>query len=848
MTGGDEAAGGDGDGDGGGCAPAVPVGWQRKVEAGAVRYVSPSGTSLTSLEQTRAYLLADGTCKCGLECPLNMHKVFNFDPRARVQGRGGPVPGAQDMTKLCNHRRKTVAMATLFRSMENAAPPGLRPPTGLSQGPPERLAKTPEPRTPAPSFLPPTSAPNGALSPPVSRLGPPIPATPPPEGTPPSWGPTASPPPLRPWPPPASPVPPGLALTNQSSNNPPVALGVGASLLPPPVPGVAFPASHLLSAAAKAQLAGQAPPEPPPPSSTLPGVLLSVAGGRGLARPPRRPRRAPTVLRLLQGPDARRPRAREPQPPRAPPPAAAQPLSALLSLLGPPLPSPPPGPDPADSLQPASGSSPQPKPPVPPGATGAGTCPVVPRACMELGGGEEGGLGPAPSLGLEPLTFLGPESGLPLGPALPPCAFLPLAVPLLGALGGPPEPPLPLLGLPGEPEALGGLPPLLLAALLQGQPPGPLLPLGLDLLSPPGGLLSALLPLPDPPGDPPARAPELPDAPLQPLLLPPAPALLALNSALLAAGLGAPDAGPGPPQPSLASPPAAPTSTGATAATTEGPRAEPPPLVSPLLSATLLGDLPALGPGPLLPSQPSLLSPALGGALGLQLLQAQPPLLGQPGAPGPLAYLLQSLQLSSGFAGPEKPLLAPGEVASPPLPQPEPLAPPGLDIALPSALDAPPEPPLEAAYPRSPLKRARRRGGGEGLNGAGPPRGSKGPRRGGGRGRGGRCCFNGQAGEKAALAMAPPHPAWRCNGDLLVPGAPGPLAAEDGKGTPVRLRPSRRGRRRKASAPRPSPRVDTSRARGPSTEPGTVPPVDSSLARRPRPGRPVKNRRRKLLT
>lgn len=280
---------------------------------------------------------------------------------------------------------------------------------------------------------------------------------------------------------------------------------------------------------------------------------------------------------------------------------------------------------------------------------------------MELGGGEEGGLGPAPSLGLEPLTFLGPESGLPLGPALPPCAFLPLAVPLLGALGGPPEPPLPLLGLPGEPEALGGLPPLLLAALLQGQPPGPLLPLGLDLLSPPGGLLSALLPLPDPPGDPPARAPELPDAPLQPLLLPPAPALLALNSALLAAGLGAPDAGPGPPQvrccwvpggwgavsilllgqalrrvwarggwawvgstrgcipqfwvlqgglvhtgwvgvpgacwilkispqPGLASPPAAPTSTGATAATTEGPRAEPPPLVSPLLSATLLGE------------------------------------------------------------------------------------------------------------------------------------------------------------------------------------------------------------------------------------------------------------------
>lgn len=75
------------------------------------------------------------------------------------------------------------------------------------------------------------------------------------------------------------------------------------------------------------------------------------------------------------------------------------------------------------------------------------------------------------------------------------------------------------------------------------------------------------------------------------------------------------------------------------------------PRLRPLLTSALPpGDLPALGPGPLLPSQPSLLSPALGGALGLQLLQAQPPLLGQPGAPGPLAYLLQSLQVS-GWVG-----------------------------------------------------------------------------------------------------------------------------------------------------------------------------------------------------
>ncbi|KAM6188962.1 methyl-CpG-binding domain protein 6 [Sarcoramphus papa] len=102
----------------------VPAGWERKVEEGSVCYISPSGTALTSLEQTCTYLLADGTCKCGLECPLNMHKVFNFDPGVAVAGRGAPgAQGQQDMTKLCNHRRKTAAMATLYRSMEGAPGP-----------------------------------------------------------------------------------------------------------------------------------------------------------------------------------------------------------------------------------------------------------------------------------------------------------------------------------------------------------------------------------------------------------------------------------------------------------------------------------------------------------------------------------------------------------------------------------------------------------------------------------------------------------------------------------------------------------------------------------------------------
>ncbi|XP_060724159.1 mucin-2 [Tachysurus vachellii] len=118
MTGGSEKAAGKKDG-GPTLTAQVPVGWQRKVEDGAVAYISPSGTVLCSVEEVRVYLLTDGTCKCGLECPLVLHKVFNFDPCAGVNAQShqsGKVE--EDMTKLCNHRRKVVAMAALCRSMQ----------------------------------------------------------------------------------------------------------------------------------------------------------------------------------------------------------------------------------------------------------------------------------------------------------------------------------------------------------------------------------------------------------------------------------------------------------------------------------------------------------------------------------------------------------------------------------------------------------------------------------------------------------------------------------------------------------------------------------------------------------
>ncbi|XP_029994885.1 proline-rich protein 36 isoform X2 [Sphaeramia orbicularis] len=118
MMGGSETVSGDKDG-AHTTAIHVPIGWQRRVEDGQVIYVSPSGTLLSSLDEVKTYLLTDGTCKCGLECPLVLHKVFNFTLGVKVHQYSQPLGKAeQDMTKLCNHRRKVVAMAALCRSMQ----------------------------------------------------------------------------------------------------------------------------------------------------------------------------------------------------------------------------------------------------------------------------------------------------------------------------------------------------------------------------------------------------------------------------------------------------------------------------------------------------------------------------------------------------------------------------------------------------------------------------------------------------------------------------------------------------------------------------------------------------------
>uniref|UniRef100_A0A8D1SDQ8 Methyl-CpG-binding domain protein 5 n=1 Tax=Sus scrofa TaxID=9823 RepID=A0A8D1SDQ8_PIG len=121
MNGGKECDGGDKDG--GLPAIQVPVGWQRRVDQNGVLYVSPSGSLLSCLEQVKTYLLTDGTCKCGLECPLILPKVFNFDPGAAVKQRTAEdVKADEDVTKLCIHKRKIIAVATLHKSMEAPHP------------------------------------------------------------------------------------------------------------------------------------------------------------------------------------------------------------------------------------------------------------------------------------------------------------------------------------------------------------------------------------------------------------------------------------------------------------------------------------------------------------------------------------------------------------------------------------------------------------------------------------------------------------------------------------------------------------------------------------------------------
>ncbi|KAL3837172.1 hypothetical protein ACJMK2_022548 [Sinanodonta woodiana] len=94
----------------------VPFGWRRVMENGAIVYYSPTCSRLTDTQDVKQYLAMEGTCKCGLECPILVEKVFNFDAAISSVQWSIKDQCFEDMGKLCSHRRKIVAMATFQSS------------------------------------------------------------------------------------------------------------------------------------------------------------------------------------------------------------------------------------------------------------------------------------------------------------------------------------------------------------------------------------------------------------------------------------------------------------------------------------------------------------------------------------------------------------------------------------------------------------------------------------------------------------------------------------------------------------------------------------------------------------
>ena len=96
----------------------VPWSWRRTVENSSVIYTTPSGVCLSNFEDVKNYLLLDGTCKCGLECPLDYKSYFNFNPKARsvaapVSAANPPVPNP---ARYCS-RRSTVGNVGTWRAI-----------------------------------------------------------------------------------------------------------------------------------------------------------------------------------------------------------------------------------------------------------------------------------------------------------------------------------------------------------------------------------------------------------------------------------------------------------------------------------------------------------------------------------------------------------------------------------------------------------------------------------------------------------------------------------------------------------------------------------------------------------
>lgn len=91
-----------------------PWGWKRVLLGDKIVYFTPSGIQLNSKDEIKDYLMTEGTCKCGLDCPLVIERAFDFDqskPTEITQPNSIPV-----MNNGCKHVKDTLAIAQIQTS------------------------------------------------------------------------------------------------------------------------------------------------------------------------------------------------------------------------------------------------------------------------------------------------------------------------------------------------------------------------------------------------------------------------------------------------------------------------------------------------------------------------------------------------------------------------------------------------------------------------------------------------------------------------------------------------------------------------------------------------------------
>ncbi|CAF0961368.1 unnamed protein product [Rotaria sordida] len=95
----------------------VPYGWQRRILAtDIVVYLSPTNIILDSLDAVRHYIESPTSCKCGLQCPLIIDKVFNFDPTKK--SKSWEVIQVLEGTH-CRQKSNILEMATLTNCIDS---------------------------------------------------------------------------------------------------------------------------------------------------------------------------------------------------------------------------------------------------------------------------------------------------------------------------------------------------------------------------------------------------------------------------------------------------------------------------------------------------------------------------------------------------------------------------------------------------------------------------------------------------------------------------------------------------------------------------------------------------------